>query len=410
MARKKKQDEEMEEKICSFCGKSSTEVNEIVVSDSGIAICSECVKLCQDIIDSSGSEEGSSITSIKDIKKPAEIKQLLDEYIISQDEAKRKVAVAVYNHYKRVLFNSSLKSKDIPIEKSNILMIGGTGVGKTAIWKVIAKMMKVPLVIADSTAITSAGYVGLDASSVLVQAFKDADYDLELAEKAIIIFDEADKLARKSGETASGTKDVSGEAVQQGLLKMIEGTTMEIAPDGKRSPQAETITIDTSNILFVFNGSFEGIEKIIQERMNKSEIGFGKNTKDYTKDEYFSNVLPQDLIKFGMLPELVGRSPVIVTLNDLTEEHLVRILTEPKDAIVTQYKELFNIDGVKLSITDDALREIAKLSINRKTSARGLRAIMESMLNDIMFEYPQKKNLKEIVITKEVVEGMKLRK
>ena len=271
-------------------------------------------------------------------------------------------------------------------------------------------MMKVPLVIADSTAITSSGYIGDDCDSVLVRAYKDSDYELDLAEKAIIIFDEADKLARKSGEAASGTKDVSGEAVQQGLLKMIEGTTMEIAPAGKRSPQAETVTIDTSNMLFVFNGSFEGLEKIIQERMNKSEIGFGKNTKEYTRNEYLRNVLPQDLIKFGLLPELVGRSPVIITLDELSEENLVSILTEPKDALVTQYKELFNIDGVKLSITDDALKEIAKLSMSRKTSARGLRAIMESMLNDIMFEYPQKKNLKEVIITKDVVEGMKLRK
>ena len=391
--------------ICQFCGKSASEVDKIITATTGASICNECIDICYDILESMEDEEkGKHEHQALKVIKPHKIKEFLDEYIISQEDAKKQVAVAVFNHLKRIKHNSKLKEdeNDKAINKANIVMLGESGVGKSYIWKVIADMLDVPFVVADAPSFTSAGYVGADVDELLVSAFREADYDLERAEHAIIVLDEGDKLARKSGEYAAADKDVSGEAVQQSLLKMIEGTDVEIYPSGKHGLQAEPVIINTSNILFIINGSFEGIDRIIKDRLSKHIIGFGEKQEEYTKDDLLKRILPQDLIKFGMIPELVGRSPVIIPLETLTEEDLIEVLSKPKGALLKQYQELFNIDNVELNMEDNVLKYIAKLSKERKLNARGLRAIMEAILQSVMYQYPQEKKLQKVYIIENI--------
>lgn len=409
----KVEDEETteDEQCCAFCGKLRSEVKKLIISSDNVAICNECVDLCRDIIDTSVEEdedENKEITSIDSVPKPTKIKEYLDQYVIGQEKAKKIVSVAVYNHYKRALFNDKIdkeveegkKTDKCKIEKSNILMLGPTGSGKTHIWRAIAKMLDVPFVVADATSMTSAGYIGQDVESMLTNALKAADYDIERAEHSIILIDEIDKIRKSSGAEASGTKDVSGEAVQQGLLKIIEGSVVDVPASGKRSIHQETVKMDTSNILFCLAGSFAGIEKIIESRLNKKEIGFGKVATSSTVDNCFENILPEDLISFGLIPEIIGRAPVIAALRELKEQDLINILTMPKDAIVKQYQELFSIDNVKLEFAQDALKEIAKLAMARKSGARGLKSLIESILTPIMFDIPEKDDIDTVVITK----------
>ena len=412
-SKKVSEDEETEEEeqCCAFCGKLRSEVKKLIISSDDVAICDECVDLCRDIIDTSIEEdedENKEITSITSVPKPAKIKEYLDQYVIGQEKAKKIVSVAVYNHYKRALFNDTIdkeveegkKTDKCKIEKSNILMLGPTGSGKTHIWRAIAKMLDVPFVVADATSMTSAGYIGQDVESMLTNALKAADYDIERAEHSIILIDEIDKIRKSSGAEASGTKDVSGEAVQQGLLKIIEGSVVDVPASGKRSIHQETVKMDTSNILFCLAGSFAGIERIIESRLNKKEIGFGKVATSSTVDNCFENILPEDLISFGLIPEIIGRAPVIAALRELKEQDLINILTMPKDAIVKQYQELFSIDNVKLEFAQDALKEIAKLAMARKSGARGLKSLIESILTPIMFDIPEKEDVETVVITK----------
>ena len=409
----KVEDEETaeDEQCCAFCGKLRSEVKKLIISSDNVAICNECVDLCRDIIDTSIEEdedENKEITSIDSVPKPTKIKEYLDQYVIGQEKAKKIVSVAVYNHYKRALFNDKIdkeveegkKTDKCKIEKSNILMLGPTGSGKTHIWRAIAKMLDVPFVVADATSMTSAGYIGQDVESMLTNALKAADYDIDRAEHSIILIDEIDKIRKSSGAEASGTKDVSGEAVQQGLLKIIEGSVVDVPASGKRSIHQETVKMDTSNILFCLAGSFAGIEKIIESRLNKKEIGFGKVATSSTVDNCFENILPEDLISFGLIPEIIGRAPVIAALRELKEQDLINILTMPKDAIVKQYQELFSIDNVKLEFAQDALKEIAKLAMARKSGARGLKSLIESILTPIMFDIPEKDDIDTVVITK----------
>lgn len=403
-----------DEQCCAFCGKLKSEVKKLIISSDNVAICNECVDLCRDIIDTSVEEdkddEGSH-TSAVDIPKPGKIKEYLDQYVIGQEKAKKIVSVAVYNHYKRALFNDKIdketedgkKTDKCKIEKSNILMLGPTGSGKTHIWRAIARMLDVPFVVADATSLTSAGYIGQDVESMLTNALKAADYDVERAEHSIILIDEIDKIRKSSGTEASGTKDVSGEAVQQGLLKIIEGSVVDVPASGKRSIHQETVKMDTSNILFCLAGSFAGIEKIIEARLNKKEIGFGKVATKSTVDNCFENILPEDLIAFGLIPEIIGRAPVIAALKELNEQDLINILTKPNDAIVKQYQELFSIDNVNLEFAPDALKEIAKLAMARKSGARGLKSLIESILTPIMFDIPSKEDIDAVVITKKDV-------
>ena len=406
-----KSDSEEDEQCCAFCGKLKSEVKKLIISSDDVAICDECVDLCRDIIDTSVEEDEDDTdkeASVTSIPKPAKIKEYLDQYVIGQEKAKKIVSVAVYNHYKRALFNDKIdkeieddKTTDkCKIEKSNILMLGPTGSGKTHIWRAIAKMLDVPFVVADATSLTSAGYIGQDVESMLTNALKEADYDVERAEHSIILIDEIDKIRKSSGAEASGTKDVSGEAVQQGLLKIIEGSVVDVPASGKRSIHQETVKMDTSNILFCLAGSFAGIEKIIESRLNKKEIGFGKVATNSTVDNCFENILPEDLITFGLIPEIIGRAPVIAALKELKEQDLINILTMPKDAIVKQYQELFSIDNVKLEFAQDALKEIAKLAMARKSGARGLKSLIESILTPIMFDIPEKDDIDTVVITK----------
>jgi ATP-dependent Clp protease ATP-binding subunit ClpX len=409
----KVEDEETaeDEQCCAFCGKLRSEVKKLIISSDNVAICNECVDLCRDIIDTSIEEdedENKEITSIDSVPKPTKIKEYLDQYVIGQEKAKKIVSVAVYNHYKRALFNDKIdkeveegkKTDKCKIEKSNILMLGPTGSGKTHIWRAIARMLDVPFVVADATSMTSAGYIGQDVESMLTSALKAADYDIERAEHSIILIDEIDKIRKSSGAEASGTKDVSGEAVQQGLLKIIEGSVVDVPASGKRSIHQETVKMDTSNILFCLAGSFAGIEKIIESRLNKKEIGFGKVATSSTVDNCFENILPEDLISFGLIPEIIGRAPVIAALRELKEQDLINILTMPKDAIVKQYQELFSIDNVKLEFAQDALKEIARLAMARKSGARGLKSLIESILTPIMFDIPEKDDIDTVVITK----------
>ena len=397
---------------CSFCGKTQDNVRKIIAGP-GVYICNECVGLCNEIIDAEYSDEDTyTLAELDEIPSPKEIKEILDEYVIGQEEAKKVLAVAVYNHYKRVAYEENIEEKqeisddDVEIQKSNILLVGPTGCGKTLLASTLAKILNVPFAIADATTLTEAGYVGEDVENILLKLIQAADGDIEKAEKGIIYIDEIDKITRKS-ENPSITRDVSGEGVQQALLKIVEGTIASVPPQGGRKhPQQEMIQIDTSNILFICGGAFEGLENIIKDRTGQKAIGFGtkiESQKDINKYEIFQELLPQDLLKFGLIPEFIGRLPIVATLKDLDKEALIKILKEPKNALVKQYTKLFEIDGVELEFEDEALNAIVEKAIERKTGARGLRSIIEEIMRDIMFEIPSNPNIEKCIITKETV-------
>ena len=393
---------------CSFCNKSQAQVKKLIAGPNDTYICDECVEVCSEIIEEEMAyDENDSWTPFSDINllKPEEIKEFLDDYVIGQDEAKKVLSVAVYNHYKRIMAQRDL---GVELNKSNILMLGPTGCGKTLLAQSLAKILNVPFAIADATALTEAGYVGEDVENILLKLIQAADYDIERAEYGIIYLDEIDKITRKS-ENPSITRDVSGEGVQQALLKIVEGTVANVPPQGGRKhPHQELIQIDTTNILFICGGAFEGIDKIIEKRIDQKSIGFNAEIAEKHEDDVdklLAQVLPQDLVKFGLIPELVGRVPVTVSLEMLDHDALIRILTEPKNAIVKQYQKLLELDGVKLVFDDSALNEIADISLKRKIGARGLRAIMENTMMDIMYRAPSDETLKTCRITGDVVTG-----
>lgn len=384
---------------CSFCGKIEDEVQHLIEGPNGVYICEECIAKAGNIINGNYEEEDCSGST--NLMKPKEIKAALDEYVVGQDAAKKALSVAVYNHYKRIFSNSK---DDIDIQKSNVLMVGATGSGKTYLAQTLARILNVPFAIADATTLTQAGYVGDDVENILLKLIQNADYEIERAEQGIIYIDEIDKINRKS-ENVSISRDVSGEGVQQALLKILEGTEAAVPPQGGRKhPGQENLKINTKNILFICGGAFEGLDKILEKEEAKSSIGFNRENGAVKESRKLKHLIPQDFIKFGMLPEFMGRLPVITVLDDLTEDALVHILTEPKNAITKQYEKLFKMDNIKLRYENDALIEIAHKAMERKTGARGLRAIMEETMQDLMFELPSQKAIKECTVTKEMVD------